>query len=113
MRPVKFLKTIFWTLVAVIAGIFSWFNWTPVVINDWSGLPIADTFLPFLLLVAFLTGLLPALLLHRATRWSMRRKLETTQRALVEATAPPVIAEKPSVPMPPAAAPIAVPPGVA
>ena len=94
MRPVKFLKTIFWTLVAVIAGIFSWFNWTPVVINDWC-------------------GLLPALLLHRATRWSMRRKLETTQRALVEATAPPVVVEKPAVPMPPAAAPIAVPPGVA
>lgn len=111
----RFLKTIFWTLIAVVAAIFSWNNWTPVVINDWSQKPLADTFLPFLLLVAFLTGLLPTLLLHHATRWSLRRKLETTKRALVEAQRPDPTAQTnidaaPS--MQPVAAPIAVPPGV-
>jgi lipopolysaccharide assembly protein A len=112
MRPVKFLKTIFWTLVAVIAALFSWNNWTDVQIALWND-QSWYTKLPVPLLFSFLLGLLPTLVLHMASRWSMRRKLETTQRALVEATAPPVVVEKPAMPMPPAAAPIAVPPGVA
>jgi lipopolysaccharide assembly protein A len=107
----QFLKTLFWVLVAVIAVIFSFKNWTTVTISLWNGL-LLDTQLPVLLLGAFLTGLLPTLLLHRATRWSMRRKIDSMERSLADVRAPePAIA--PSTVLPPSAAPIAVPPGVA
>jgi lipopolysaccharide assembly protein A len=106
----RFLKTVFWTLIAVLAAIFATSNWTPVTINIWNGVMI-DTWLPLLLLVAFLFGLLPTLLLHRATRWSLNRRLESTQRALADAQKPEPIIE-PYEPLPPLATPMAVPPGV-
>jgi lipopolysaccharide assembly protein A len=106
----RFLKTVFWTLIAVVAAIFGANNWTPVAVNIWNGM-IVDTYLPLLLLIAFLIGVLPTFLLHRATRWSMRRKLESTQRALADAQrAEPILEQAPTIP--PVAAPIAVPPGV-
>jgi lipopolysaccharide assembly protein A len=105
----QFLKAIFQAFVAVIAAIFAYNNWTPVTVNLWGGV-VLDTMLPLLLLLAFLIGLLPTLLLHRATRWRLRRKLDSTEKALasVQNASPPVSAPN----MPPAAAPIAVPPGV-
>ncbi len=107
----QFLKTLFWVLVAVIAVIFSFKNWTTVTISLWNGL-LLDTQLPVLLFGAFLTGLLPTLLLHRATRWSMRRKIDSMERSLANVPPPePVIPA--STVLPPSAAPIAVPPGVA
>lgn len=107
----QFLRTIFWVLVAAAAMLFSFNNWNPVTINLWSGLQL-DTRLPILLVGAFLIGLVPALLLHRATRWSMRRKINTMERALADAGTP--LATTPSTgAIPPSAAPIAVPPGVA
>ena len=107
----QFLKTLFWVLIAVGAMLFAFNNWNIVTVNLWDGLQL-DTRLPILLFGAFLIGLLPALLLHRATRWSLRRKLSTMERALadVASSAP---EEKPSGTLPPSAAPIAVPPGVA
>lgn len=110
----RFLKTIFWTLIAVLAGFFSWNNWTEAKIALWDG-NIWHTMLPVPLLFAFLLGLLPTLLLHHATRWSLRRKLETTKRALVEAQRPDPHAQttiETAPAMQPVAAPIAVPPGV-
>lgn len=110
----RFLKTVFWTLIAVVAVIFGTNNWTPISINIWNGMMV-DTYLPLLLLIAFLVGMLPALLLHRLTRWQMGRKLETTKRALVEAQRPEPqtqIAAETAPAMQPVAAPIAVPPGV-
>lgn len=109
----QFLKTLFWVTVAVSAAIFSFNNWSPVTINLWNGLQL-DTRLPLLLAGAFFIGLGPALLLHRTTRWRMRRKIETMERALADIR---VAAEpQPSTSrqaIPPAAAPMAVPPGVA
>ena len=106
----QFLKTLFWVLIAAVALLFSNANWVTVPVKLWAGVDV-DAKLPALLLVAFLIGLLPALLLHRATRWSLRRKLSTMERALadVSSSAP---EEKTSGALPPAAAPIAVPPGV-
>lgn len=106
----QFLKTLFWVLIAVGAMLFSFNNWSIVTVNLWDGLQL-DTRLPILLFGAFLIGLLPALLLHRATRWSMRRKLSTMERALADVTSPPVEVTTNGT-LPPAAAPIAVPPGV-
>lgn len=77
----QFLRTLFWVVVAVIAVIFSVRNWTAVTIHLWGGID-ADVKLPVMLAVAFVAGLLPTFILHRATRWSLRRRLETAERAL-------------------------------
>jgi lipopolysaccharide assembly protein A len=104
----QFLRTLFWVVIAVVAVLFSYNNWVPVTITLWSGV-LLDTRLPVLLLATFLLGLVPYFILHRATRWSMRRKLESAERALAETRGAPF--ERGDA-LPPAAAPIAVPPGV-
>jgi putative membrane protein len=105
----QFLKTVFWVLVAVIAAIFAYNNWNPVTVSLWDGI-VLDTRLPLLLLIAFLLGLLPTLLLYRTTRWRLRRKLDSTERALASVQSAPTAPASSS--LPPSAAPIAVPPGV-
>lgn len=88
----QFLKTLFWAVLAVLIALFCYNNWVVVPVNLWDGL-ILETKLPMLLLVAFLVGLLPALLLHGAARWRWRRRLEASERALADeraANAPPV-----------------------
>jgi lipopolysaccharide assembly protein A len=108
----QFLKTIFWVAVAVAGAIFGYNNWTDAHIALWGGM-VWDTKLPVPLLIAFLIGLLPAFLLHRATRWSLTRKLNTAERALADnmpLTPPPAVPTAGVIP--PGAAPIAVPPGV-
>ncbi len=105
----QFLKTLFWVLIAVIIALFTFANWTAITINLWNGLQL-DTKLPVLLIGAFLTGLIPALVLHRATRWSLKRRIGTMERALADVR--PAPAPEPPSMMPPAAAPMAVPPGV-
>lgn len=107
----QFLKTLFWVLIAVSAMLFSRANWITVPVNLW-GTAVVDAKLPALLLVAFLLGLLPTMLLHRATRWSLNRKLSTMERALADTTSS-APTGRPSGAIPPSAAPIAVPPGVA
>lgn len=90
----QFLKTVFWVALAVMAVIFSFNNWTDVQVALFGGM-VWQTKLPVPLFLAFLIGLIPALVLHRATRWSMRRKLDSAERALSDvrtaaiATAPP------------------------
>lgn len=107
----QFLKTIFWAFVAVVVAIFAYNNWTPVTLNLWNGL-LLETKLPVLLIAAFLLGLLPTFLLHRATRWRLRRKLESVERTLADVRTPPTTPTPPQM-VPPTATPMAVPPGVA
>jgi uncharacterized integral membrane protein len=71
----QFLKTLFWVALAVILVLFASVNWNPVTLHLWGGLE-ADVKLPVLLLVAFLAGLLPMLIVHRARLWSVRRRYE-------------------------------------
>ena len=78
-----FLKTIFWVALAVIAVIFSYNNWSDAEIVLW-GNKSWYTKLPVPLLFAFLAGLVPALLLHRTTRWNLTRKIETMERSLTD-----------------------------
>ncbi len=109
----QFLRTVFWVVLAVIAVVFAFNNWTVVTVRLWGDL-VVDTQLPVLLLVVFLIGLLPPWLLHRVTRWSMGRKLEAANRSLMETrgTIEP-LAASPAPIVPPGGAPIAPPPGVA
>jgi lipopolysaccharide assembly protein A len=95
----QFLRTVFWVVLAVVGVIFSFNNWQIVSIKLWGDI-IVDTPLPILLFVVFMLGLLPILLLHRATRWSLNRKLDAANRNLTETRA---VAEPMRVdPVPPA-----------
>jgi lipopolysaccharide assembly protein A len=105
----QFLRTVFWVVLAVVGVIFATANWTPVTVNLWSGM-VVDTRLPVLMLVTFLLGLVPMLIVHRATRWTLRRRLDSANRALTEtAVLPSTVRDVP----PPGATPFAPPPGVA
>lgn len=112
----QFLRTVFWVVLAVVGVIFATANWTPVTVNLWSGM-VLDTRLPVLMLVTFLLGLVPMLIVHRATRWSLRRRLDNANRALTEALPTPTSTQGATFSAqdmaPPGASPIAPPPGVA
>jgi lipopolysaccharide assembly protein A len=112
----RFLIILFWIMVLIAVTIFSWNNWKPVEVDLWGGL-VMDTKLPVLLIAAFLIGLVPYYLIHRATRWNLGRKLDSAERTVSDlraASAPqPSPAALPvSAILPPVGAPIAVPPGV-
>lgn len=106
----QFLRTIFWVVLAVLGAIFAVNNSRIVQVGLW-GVLVADMPLWVVALVAFLIGLLPTLVLYRATRWSLRRRLDTATRALGEGRPAEITTMTTAVP--PGAAPIAPPAGVA
>ncbi len=106
----QFLRTVFWVVLAVLGVIFSFNNWQIVSIKLWGDI-IVDTPLPILLFVIFMLGLVPTLILHRATRWTLKRKLEAANRNLVETRA--VTEPSRFDGVPPGGTPIAPPPGAA
>lgn len=75
----RFLQTLFWCLLAFVAALFTYGNWTSVPIRLWSNI-VADVNLPFLLLLTFLAGLTPALLWGQTVRWRMRQRLTQAER---------------------------------
>ncbi|HEY0271469.1 MAG TPA: LapA family protein [Sphingomonas sp.] len=77
----QFLKTLFWVVVAVAAVVFAMRNWTVVTVNLWGGM-LVDAKLPVLLFGAFAVGFLPTFALHRATRWQLRRRLDSHERVI-------------------------------
>jgi lipopolysaccharide assembly protein A len=95
----QFLRSVFWIVLGIIGFIFSFNNWQIVTVKLWGDL-VLDTPLPLLLLVVFLLGLLPILMLHRATRWNLTRKLDAAQRTLSDAQ----VVTPPFTPPPPAPA---------
>ena len=70
----KFLRTILLLLGVAALTAFSASNWQPVELTVWDGLKL-DTKLPALVIAAFLLGLLPMWLIHRATRWRLQRRI--------------------------------------
>ena len=110
----QLLRTLFWVAIAVAASAFAVANWTPITLTLWNGV-LVDTYLPIPLTAAFLLGFVPYYLLHRATRWSLQRRLSQIERQLAETRN--LLSPAPAEPgslgaIPPSAAPIAVPPGV-
>jgi lipopolysaccharide assembly protein A len=75
----RFLKTLFWVLVAVIVVLFASRNWADVTLNLWGDIQ-ADIKIPVLLLIIFLAGFLPTWLTMRAKLWSYRRRLDALER---------------------------------
>ena len=79
----NFLRTLFWVVLAVSLAIFATRNWSNVTLNLWGNIQ-ADIKLPFLLLVTFLIGFLPAYLYLRGKMWGLRRKLALAERPAVQ-----------------------------
>lgn len=104
----QFLRTAFWVALAVVIVVFAVNNWTPITVNLWDGLRM-DTKLPVLVIGAFLLGMLPFWLFHRAMRWRWRRRIDTVERALSNGAVMTSAAPKTVLP---AAEPTPAPPGV-
>jgi len=81
----RFIKTLFWVVLAVVIVVFAVNNWSPVSVLIWPELR-ADTKLPVLVIGAFLLGLVPTYLLFRATNWRLKRRIRS-----LEASAKPLI----------------------
>lgn len=69
-----FLRSLFWAVFAVVVAAFSANNWQRVTLRLWSDV-LVDINLPALLVIVFLAGLLPGVILHRVGRWRLRRQL--------------------------------------
>ena len=97
----KALRLILFGGVLALFVLFAYSNWTPVplVLPDGGR---AMTPLPVVVLVAFILGWLPVLLLHLAARASWRRRTAKVERLLDDAlsagprVAPPVVAAAPA-----------------
>jgi lipopolysaccharide assembly protein A len=76
----KIVRTIVWVLLLVALVIFSVNNWNPVEVKIWEGL-VLETKIPALVIIAFLIGLVPMWLLHRATRWNNERRIASLENA--------------------------------
>lgn len=84
----RFLRTLFWVVVAVSLAIFAAANWNDVTLNLWGNLQL-DIKLPILLLLVFLIGFLPVYSIMRGKLWSVKRKLAIAERpAVAPAPAP-------------------------
>lgn len=98
----QFLRTAFWVVIAVALAFFCMANYVPVTVRLWGDMVI-ETKLPVLLIVAFLLGALPFWVMARATRWRLKRRLDSSERALAAATAaaapppPPAFSDAPAV----------------
>ncbi|MHA6768189.1 lipopolysaccharide assembly protein LapA domain-containing protein [Sphingobium ummariense] len=82
----QFLRTAFWVVIAVALAFFCMANYKNVEVRLWGDI-VMETKLPVLLIGAFLLGALPFWVMARATRWRMKRRIESTERALAAATA--------------------------
>lgn len=96
-------RTFIWIALTIILVIFSMANWDKVTITIWPG-QLADTKLPVLILVSFLLGLLPMWIAHRATRWSLKRRLDNSERQLADLRAMANRAQETPTPTPSASA---------
>src|SRR3954454_17314562 len=69
-RSMRFLTTVFWVLLAVLVTLFGYRNWNNVTLNLWGDIQ-ADIKIPILLLIVFLIGFLPTLMIMRARIWAL------------------------------------------
>lgn len=90
---VHFLKTLFWALVAVSVALFARSNWFDVTLNLWDDIRL-DIKLPLLLMLLFLLGLVPPLLVYRARMWRLRRRVEAQERQQMAAATEPAPADE-------------------
>ena len=75
----RFLKTLFWIVIAVLVTLFAAQNWRDVTIDLWGNLQ-ADVKIPVLLTIVFLIGFLPTILIYRARLWRLENRVSMPQR---------------------------------
>ena len=90
------LRTIIWVLLTATLAVFAMANWIPVTVTIWPG-QVLDTKLPVLIFAAFLIGAVPTWIALRTTRWSLKRRLDTSERQLADMRA---LANRPVDPAP-------------
>jgi putative membrane protein len=76
---VRFLKILFWLVMAVVVTMFAMQNWRDVTIDLWGNLQ-ADIKIPVLLLLVFLIGFLPVWMIYRTRLWRLNNKVSMPQR---------------------------------
>lgn len=96
------LRTIIWVFLTIVLVVFAMANWQAVTVTIWPGWE-AETKLPVIMLVAFAIGSIPTWIALRATRWTLNRRLDASERQLADLRA---MANRPSDPAPPASAPV-------
>ena len=75
----RFLKTLFWIVVAVAVTLFAARNWRDVTIDLWGNLQ-ADVKIPVLLAIMFLIGFLPTWLIYRGKLWRVANRVSIARR---------------------------------
>ena len=88
----QFLRTLFWTVIAVFVAIFATRNWRDVTVDLWGPLA-ADIKLPLLMGLMLLLGWLPTWAIMRSKLWTARRKLALLERPAAPPTVEPVAVE--------------------
>jgi lipopolysaccharide assembly protein A len=78
----QIVRTVLWVLLAVAMVLFAIANWSPVEVRVWSTL-VLETRLAALAIAAFLIGLVPMWLIHRAVRWRLTRRIATLEASLL------------------------------
>jgi lipopolysaccharide assembly protein A len=77
----RFLKILFWLILAVLVTLFAAQNWRDVTIDLWGDLQ-ADIKIPLLILVIFLLGFLPTWLIYRTRLWRVQNRVTMPRRDL-------------------------------
>jgi uncharacterized integral membrane protein len=86
----QFVRTAIWVAIAVVLVLFCAANNEKIVeIVVWPGI-VWGTKIWFPMLISFILGVLPMWAAWRTSRWRLKRRLESTERALASALAPPV-----------------------
>lgn len=75
----RFLKTLFWLVVAVVVTLFAARNWRDVTVDLWGNLQ-ADVKIPVLLAIMFLIGFLPTWLIYRGKLWRVANRVSIARR---------------------------------
>lgn len=75
----RFLKTLFWIVVAVTVTLFAARNWRDVTVDLWGNLQL-DVKIPVLLGMIFLAGFLPTWLIYRGKLWRLANRVTMPQR---------------------------------
>jgi uncharacterized integral membrane protein len=86
----QIVRTVVWVLLLIALLLFSVFNWNPVGVKIWENL-VVETKLPAVVVVAFLIGLVPMWLVHRATKWQLYRRIGSLENAARAAAMTPVV----------------------
>lgn len=95
----QIVRTIVWVLLLIALVLFSMANWEPgVTVRIWNNL-VVETKLPAVVVVAFLIGLVPMWMVHRASKWNLQRRINSLENAAKAAATVPPPAPPPAKPV--------------